>query len=294
LVTAGPGNDTLTLRRTAGTKADYVMDAGPGANKVTVDLSSETTADVVYMTAAAIHSNNLANGGSGNIYYRANSGTFGGGASLILGSGGDRVFLQGTQAGAPTLVQLGAGNNNVVVSSDPDPTLGQLNSFAATLTVNGTAGTNLMIVSELAKATSDTTWVTNHGIAFDAEQFLLNYMGNWSRGIQIAEGTGNDTAIVQSQLAGTPVSIFGNGGNDIFQVAVTNASAYANLLLDGGLGNSMLQLFDQSGGATGIRRFTTVGVGAIEVLYSGGATSVVNFQNLLQQFANFPLTDGTF
>ncbi len=291
LLTAGPGNDALTLRRLAATTANYVLDAGGGTNNLTVDFSSETAADVVYLTATAIHANGL---GAGNVYYRATGGNFGGAVTLSLGSGGNRVFLQGTQAGAPTLVQTGSGDDTVVVSSDPNPALGQLNTFAAPLTLDAGAGANLLLVSEAAKATSDTVWVTDHGVAFDGEQFTLFFRatgGTFARGIQVVEGTGNDTAIVQSQLPNVPTTVFGNGGDDIFRVAVTNASQYANLFLDGDAGNSMLQAFDLTGGATVRRRLTAGNQGTLELSYPNGGRSVINFQNMKQQFANVPLTE---
>jgi len=286
LLTASPGNDSLTLKRTATTNANYVIDGGGGSDTLAVDLSAESAADVFYMTSTAMHSNNL-DGGTNAIYYQDTGGNFGGGVSVTLGSGGNRVFLQGTQTGAPTTVNPGSGTNTIVVSSDPDPTKGLLNTFASQLTIAATAGTNLLLVSEAVDQTSDTVWVNSNGLSFDAEKFTLLYSGTFS-GIQVAAGTGNDTINVQSQLANTPVSVFNNGGNDVFNVAVTNASQYANLLLDGDFLGT-LKVFDQTGGATVKRTLTAPGLGNIQVLYTGGATSTINFQNMPQQFSNDPI-----
>ncbi len=286
LLTAGPSNDSITLKRTATTNANYVIDGGGGSDTLTVDLSSPTAADVFYMTSTAMHSNNL-DGGNNAIYYQNTGGTYSGGVSVLLGSGGNRVFLQGTQTSAPTTVNPGSGSNTIVVSSDPDPTKGLLNTFASTLSLAGTTGTNLLLVSEAVDQTSDTIWASSNGLSFDAEKFTLLYSGTFS-GIQVAGGTSNDTINVQSQLANTPVSIYNNGGDDVFNVAVTNSSAYANLLLDGDF-TGTLKVFDQTGGATVKRTLTAPGLGNIQVLYTGGATSTINFQNMPNQFSNDPI-----
>ncbi len=287
LVTDGSQGDAVTLKRTATTNADYTVDAGGSSDSLTVDLSSQTAADVVYLTANALHSDAL-DGGLHAIWYFGTTGTFGGGLTVNLGSGGNRVFVQGTAAATPTLVQTGSGNDTIVVSSNPDPTQGTLAAFAGPLTVDGQGGTNLLLVSEAASTTADTVSITSSAINFAAETFTLTYQatnGSFS-GIQVASGTGNSTLTVQSQPAGTALSVYGNGGSDTFQVAVTSVSAYANLLLDGSTGNSTLDVFDESGGATATRNLTGGGIGTLQVNYPAGLSSTVNFQNMAQQFAN--------
>ncbi len=290
LLNGGAGNDALNVRRLAGTMANLFVDGGGGTNSLAVNFNFTTAADTVFLTGAGISSSAL----PGTVFYRSTGGTFGGVIFLTLGSGGNQVFIQGTQAGAPTLVQTGSGNDVIQVSSDPNPRLGLLSTLAAPLTIDAGAGANQLTLSEAASTTADKLWVTSQAVSGDAASFLVFYRatgGDLSRGLNVVAGSGDDTLIVQSQLTGVPTTLNANGGNDTFVVAVSTMSAYSGLLVDGGDGTDTLLVFDVSGGATAQRRSPVSGVGTIQVLYAGMASSTIGFQNLEQSFANVSLTD---
>jgi hypothetical protein len=158
------------------------------------------------------------------------------------------------------------------------------------LTVDGGGGSNTLQVFLNDTTAPDTLWLDAGGIARDKAFFLLFYRdtgGTFGGGVDVVLGSGPETVIVQGQLAGAPTTVFGQGSPVVFNVAVTAASAYANLTLDGG-GNGTLLIFDQSGGATGQQQLLPDGTVEIDVNYPGGLLSRIHDQNIAQVFSDVP------
>ncbi len=159
------------------------------------------------------------------------------------------------------------------------------------LTVDGGGGNNRLVAFLNDITTSDKVWVSAFAISRDTAAFRVFYRatgGTFAGGVVAVLGTGPETVIVQSQLAGAPTTIYAQGGNDIFSVAVTSASAYTNLTLDGGDGVDTLLVFDQSGGGSGQHRALPDGTAEFDMTYSASAISRIHDQNIEQVFANVP------
>src|SRR5439155_2777358 len=120
------------------------------------------------------------------------------------------------------------------------------------------------------------------GIDGDRAPFLLYYRatgGGFGGGVAVVIGSGNETAILQGQLTGAPTTVYAGAGDDRLIVAVTSASNYANVTLDGGPGTDSLELFDPSGQAAPRAVATAGGQGRVEIAYPSGPRSVVFYQN---------------
>jgi hypothetical protein len=261
----------------SGLAGPLMIDAGGGANTLIVSEAASTKADSVIMTASTI------TGVSFALTYQATGGSFGGGVSLYTGSGNDAVYVQGTPAGAATNVFTGAGDDTVSVSSSLNLAAGVLTGLGGPLTVDEGPGNNRLVVSEAGRSTPDRVFFTNVGIAGTSPSFLILYKatgGNFSHGVDFVAGSGNDTLIVQSKLAGVPMAIYAGLGDDTFDVGVTSASGYSGLTVDGGGGNNFLFTFDQSGGAVMQQIPFGPGQGQVRVAYLAGATSIISYQNI--------------
>jgi hypothetical protein len=278
-INLGAGDDSLTVRRTAAGPASLSVDGGAGTNSLALDFSALTGGDTVFITKDTVTSVGL----PGPIHYTATGGTFGGGLTVTTGAGNDIVYVQSTALNTPTLVQTGAGDDSVIVSSDPGLRNGVLNGLAGRLTIDAGPGKNSLVLSDAAQGVGNQVWVTDHAIAGVQVPFSVSFKatgGNFNRGIALITGAGNDTINVLSQFPGAPTWVYTNGGDDTFHVSVTSASAYANLVLDGGSGTDTLLVYDQSGAAVMHNRVFLPGQGQEEVTYLGGAGSVVAYQNM--------------
>jgi hypothetical protein len=256
--------------RTAGPSVPIGIDGGAGNNALWVDLRAAAGPDGDYLSANTVHSNLL-----GDLYYQATGGVFGG-LAVTLGNGGNKVSVLGTAAGTSTLLQTGAGNDTVAVTSPQ----GLLNTLAGALTIDEGGGSNWLYVSEANRATGD-SWFLNEG-SIAGDSFALRYMatGGAFAGVQAFGGNGNDVFTVLGQTPGLPTTLFGDGGNDLFQVAVKPGSDYSNLTADGGAGSDVLSVVDQAGGAIMHTQPTGAGQGQIAVQYVNDLGSVVAYRNL--------------
>jgi hypothetical protein len=154
--------------------------------------------------------------------------------------------------------------------------------------VNGGAGVNQLLVSNAGRTTADTTFITANAMSFmqEALGFFYQATGGTFSNITVEAGSGPDALVVQSQLANTPLSVFGNGGNDAFTVDVNNSSAYQNLLVDGGPDSNTLDIVDQGTGGSVHRQASSSTSGVFQVTYTSGATSSINYANLQVQLSN--------
>ncbi len=144
--------------------------------------------------------------------------------------------------------------------------------------------------------TADTVWVNEVGISRERAPFLVFYRatgGSFGGGVAVVLGNGNETTVLQGQLAGAPTTVFADGGDDQFFVALTSASNYANVTLDGGPGTSGLGIFDMSGGVSLRAVATAGGQGRIEATYPGGSPSMVFYQHLAELPSDLPVVIGS-
>src|SRR5262249_52490633 len=152
---------------------DPVDPAGDGADAVTLNFT-QVAAGLVTVTV---------NGGAGNDTFLVQA-VPAAAATLttvtLNGDDGDDTFnVRATPAGATTVVNGGAGNDAVNVSSDAPTNNGNLNAVAGTLTVDVGAGANTMVVSDFGGATPNANVVLTAtqitGFAGPADATTINY-----------------------------------------------------------------------------------------------------------------------
>jgi hypothetical protein len=274
----GAGNDALALRRFAPTSAAYVFEGGTGQNRLAADLSAANS-DVVTLTASYVQSQRLGS----PIYYLATGGNLGDGLVVGLGNGGNQVLVLGTQAGAPTTVLTGAGDDSIVVGTDPTGAAGQLFTLAAPLTIDGGAGNNFLLVSDAGRGAGDAFTVTGQMITAAAEGAVVNYRstgGTFGKGVLLLGTAGDDNFTVMGQMPGASTVLFGQGGNDLFQVIVDTTTNYFGFVLDGGPGQDSLVVNDVTHTAVEHNHLFGGGAGQDELHYLGGSASFINYQNM--------------
>jgi uncharacterized protein (TIGR03118 family) len=206
--------------------------------------------------------------------------TFGGGVTGV-----NTVLVAGGAANETFFVRPG------LLARQGDNPLGF--SRVQFLTVDGGGGSNRLVVFLNDISTPDTVWISGNAVSRDGAAFLLFYRdtgGTFGQGVNFVLSDSSETVIVQGQQAGTPTTIFAQGGDDAFFVAVTAGSAYTNLTLDGGPGNDRLGVFDKTGGAQLQGVATAGGQGRVIVTYPNGSSSEIDYQNLEGLPADLPVT----
>jgi uncharacterized protein (TIGR03118 family) len=278
-IAAGNYSEALTISRSV-----ILMGAGSG----TTTLSGTNTGTGLNITAAGgvaitgltIHGFGTGfTAGSATTYLaltdvRLNGNSFGGsvnGVNTFLyegGSGDDTLFVN------PTALAH-AGDNSIGYSG------------VSFLTVDGGGGNNTLQVFLNDTNAADKIWFGGNAVSRDTAKFLMFYRdtgGSFGGGVSVVLGGGSETVNVQGQAAGTPTTIFANGGNDVFNVAVPQGIDYSKLTLDGG-GNSTLNIFPSGATSSQNVPFPGGGIGAFFVTFPDGSDSVINYQNMLQAFS---------
>jgi len=268
-INTGAGNDIINVSSDAPTNTGNLddiagtvtIDAGAGSNTLNVVDATDLTGD----TAVVITNNKIAGlaGAADNvdINYTATAGTFAGGINITTSddaAAGDAVNVQSTLAGGTTSIATGAGDDAINVSSDAPTNLGNLDAIQGTLTIDGGAGANYVLVSDNSDATGDAAAVITDnkiaGMAGAADSVDVNYSatgGTFAAGIWIVTSGVADTVNVQSTLAGGPTYIITQGGADTINVSsdapvnTGNLDAIAGLLvIDAGAGANVLNVVD--------------------------------------------------
>ncbi len=277
----GPGPDTFTITKDSG---PITVDGEGGANQLNVDTSAISPGQILIVTAQTISDNGL----GGPITYKANGGTFGHGVNVTTGPGNDIAVVESTQAGAPTFINTGNGDDSLYVSSSTNLAAGVISGLAGPLTLDAGAGKNGLVVSEAAATTADTVFITSAAIGTKNAPNAIWYKatGGGFAGVIFIGGSGNDGFVVLSTFPGTPTTVYGNGGNDTFNVGATPSTAYQSLTLDGGAGVDTLGVYDVAGGAA-VNQFPSgPGIGQVTVKYASGKPSSVSYQNMDQVGSN--------
>ncbi len=143
-VDAGDGDNTLVAGSTAkqassvlsGIVSPVMLEAGSGANTLVVSDAGNPAANTVYVTANAI----LGSVRPYNIYYQSNGGTFVSGL-LQLGAGNNTVVLAG-KPGTQTFTVYGNGGNNTF-----DAVVAPTDGIAGVNLIGG-SGTNTLNVTD--------------------------------------------------------------------------------------------------------------------------------------------------
>jgi autotransporter-associated beta strand protein len=290
-VSAGDGNDSLTLRRLAPSPGYFVLDGGAGQNSLGIDLTAAAGPDSVTLAQNYVSSGRL----GGVIYTRSTGGALGGGVTVTLGNSGNQVSVLGIAAGAPTLLQTGAGNDNVVVGTDPTGAAGQLYTLAGTLTLDAGAGANALTISDAGRAADDAFVLTSHSVTAIDEGATINLRatgGNFSKGLTVLGTQGNDNFVFQGQVPSTPTTLLGEGGNDLFQFVVDPTSNYGAVFVDGGSGTDALSVFDAANAAVEHDIHSSPTSGLADLRYFGGSHSVINYQNVESQVTSVGQQDS--
>ena len=145
----------------------------------------------------------------------------------------------------------------------------------------------------MASAGPDTVWLTAWGLAHDKAPFLLFYRdtgGTFGGGVAVVLGDAAEAVVVQGQLAGTPTTVYAEGGDDGIWVLVAESSGYTGMTLDGGAGTNGVAILDQSGGAVLHDLGPVIGEGVLQVSYPAGAVSNIAYQNLNEFLSGLPVT----
>lgn len=194
-----------------------------------------------------ITSNTVARSGAAPIYYHVPTSSV---ASLILNAGahGDTVAVTSTSPVVPVTLNLGAGNDTVTVGGGPL----RLDGIASTVTVNGQAGTDAIILSDvdtgMPPAFGSGYWITSTSVTRNVHTPLVY---DTAESLTLHAGTGSDTIMVASARPETPVVVRAGLGDDTLSLGgFGNPVLAGTVTLDGQGGTDTL---DYSSSLMGVR-----------------------------------------
>ena len=182
--------------------------------------------------------------------------------------GNDTINIEDTFANVPVTINGGNGNDTINIS----PTAKNLAHIQGSVTINGDAGFDTVIVNDQNNAAAATytvtaTQVTRPGAA------PINFAA--SENLTLNGGSAANIYNVESTAASTPATIVSRAANDTFNLSPTahNLNTLASVLVvsDGG-GSDSLNVNDQSNAAV-----TAYSLNASVVSRSGPANAQVNF-----------------
>ena len=138
----------------------------------------------------------------------------------------------------------GSGNDTFNIT----PTTENLNNIQGALTVWGDGGTNTLNIDDQHNTAVSTYSVTSSTIS-RAGAAAISYA---SENVNLHGGSGNDTYNIAGTPTGTTLAVQGGAGNDTFNVSPTAknlGNILGNLSINGGGGNNVLVLNDQTNSA---------------------------------------------
>jgi uncharacterized delta-60 repeat protein len=275
---SGNGNSTIVLTSPTSTldtmRGPIAVVAGSGSNLLYVSEAGSSTADTLSLSATCVQST-----AGFALSYTATGGTFGRGVFLVTGSANNTVRIYGTAAGSVNGINLGNGDNTVVITS-PTATL---STMAGRTGVQGGSGNNLLYISDAGSTRPDNFFISGVSVQDPSTGFFVSYAtgpgGSFGRGVDVVGGNGNNQMVVVGQLAGSPLSLFGGSGNDRIVAYVTTITFY-NLTTDGQGGSNLLYVVDLSGG--GMEQISLAGAssGRLTITYAQGLPSILSFNDL--------------
>ena len=213
-----------------------------------------------------------------------------GGLLTLHGENGSDLYeigLSGTAspAGPQTLIEV-FDNSSPLPNGDPDPGVNQLRIFGTddrdVFLFRATDSVLFPRVGMVA-AYQGTTCASPTCISE-----RVNYDGGINGGVQVFGGDGNDTFVMDDNLA--PTTIFGDAGNDTFQVGQVFQSAR-----DGSNPDNGLDPFDFFHTTLTTRGYLSNGVSETTTLFGGtGNDSFTIYRNLAELFLFGEEDDDTF
>jgi hypothetical protein len=155
---------------------------------------------------------------------------------LIKGESGNDTFeIRDLLAGDNVTIRGGAGNDTLGVDDSASGNLDQIN---AQIRFEGDADTDHVILRDYNNGLNDSWILTNSTVDRDFWNGFLSYVGTET--VRIEAGTGNNPFAINSTASGVTYDIFGNNGNDTFNVGVDDWDAQI-------VNNSSLNLFGEGG-----------------------------------------------
>jgi acrosin len=256
------GNDTFNVSSNApantgnlsGIKAALTVNAGAGKNALNVSNFSASSGDsnvvVSVSTITGFAPATITYNGTYNLVriIGSNSPTLaenftinnpGAPFQLDANAGPDTANVQALSFAA--ILNMGAGDDTVNVSSTTDPTQSNLDSIKASLSIDGGTGSNVLNVSDYASSGNSNVTITPTSISglagTDASPQTITYRASAGTFSSI-NVDGSDSGTDVFNISGkTAVNINGNGGDDQFNFVTPGATAGK---IDGGGGNDTL------------------------------------------------------
>ncbi|MEO0422733.1 MAG: DUF4347 domain-containing protein, partial [Pseudomonadota bacterium] len=202
-----------------------------------------------------------------------------------LGSGADDVLVAGVEA----VLQLntGAGDDQIIVSSDRELRAGNLSAIAFDVTIDAGTGTNTLIVDDSSDSTGDVVTIDEDEIS-GASVGLITYLadqnaGSYAGGLAFYAGTGSDEISVTGLRAQDLTRIFANDGNDL-------------VVVEASVSQGILEVFGEGGADTLDAQASSLGVALIggrgddTIIGSSGTDLLVGGAALIVRDGSFRLT----
>ena len=270
-INATSGTDTINIGSLApasggilGDIAGMVTVTGDKATVVNVDDTGDPDAETGTLTASTLSGLDL----GGTISYSGLAQL-----NISLGLGGNTFYIAGTAAGTATSLDSGSGNDTVNVGTTASQANGVVDPVAGPVTINGGGGFDVLNVNDTGSAIDKTGTLTKDtitglgmggGITYDSVQT-----------VNVSLGSGNNTFNVQSTSVET--NILGGWFKNVFNVGslapllggILDAIA-GNLTIDGGLGQSVLNVDDD--GSTAAKSGTLTASTLTGMAMLGGIT----------------------
>jgi Ca2+-binding RTX toxin-like protein len=292
-INGGANGDTFNVGSTANTLDDIqgqlILNGGEQGSFGGQDVVNLFDQGSVVSRNYTLRANSVARSGAAAISYSGMEGL-----TLSAGSGADSVVVVGTAAGMPVTLNMGAGNDVVNLGTR---TGSSLDGILSTVTVNGEAGTDSVILNDQVDDNGNSYGVTATGVTrsiFASSPTILNYATVES--LALNAGNFNDRVSVQSTNAATPVALKLGGGDDDVTVAgqfgFTQTSLNTILgavTVDGQDGSDDLIVDDRAGGYGRTYTVTATAVSrsdAASVVYAGLENLSVYGANSVQ--SSFP------
>jgi len=219
-----------------------IVNGGDGADTLNINDQSNP-----FGTSYTITSTAVTRSGAAAIYYRPKL-PFGTSAMEAVyvnaGSGSDTISIQGTPSGTLVAVNGGSGNDAFNIGSSTNT----LDALLGDLVLNGESGTDALTIRDQGTTIGKTYSLAYHwwGTLTRTGAGVINHA--LMESLAVNAGTGADTSNVHSTAAGTPVTVNGGGGNDIFNVgnpADSLDSILGTLTVNGQAGDDALNINDQ-------------------------------------------------
>ena len=196
--------------------APLMITGGAATDAVIVDDRGDISGDIdVVLTMNRLTGADLYGGAVGELGIR-----YGGLETLVieLGSGADVVHVRSTSA--TTTVRSNGDGDDFYVSSDSTPgdttPTGDINGVGGALTIDGGAGSDDLVIVDLADTTGDTGQLDNTTLT-GFSPATITYLSFAT--LDLTLGSGNDTLEILSLLSEVlTADIEGSGGNDWFDV----------------------------------------------------------------------------